>query len=159
MNTSNKEVVKQPATWKRLASISLFAGAGFATVAALILSGILWYSSRPKPPETWNATALEASEPPGFGPSNDGKKIALTYIVQNNTDLDYQLESNAGLKFLVKRTDGSLSQPFSSDDEQLVVPIFIPQKQKGTIEVQLTSSKMPKQSSSETDEQFHERLR
>ena len=160
MSESETDVpVKRLSTWKRLALISFSGGAGFAAVVALIIGGIFWYSLRPVPPKLWNMTALQAREPPSFSPSEDGKKIELTYAVQNTTEMDYELESSSNIKVLAKTTDGSLSQPLPANAAELTTRVFIPARQKGSLEVALTFSSMPTKTSTESDEEFHEKLR
>jgi hypothetical protein len=145
------------APWKRLAIWSLFGGGGFAVVLVAVVGIIVWYSSRPTPPQRWNKDALVANEPPGFAASNDGKRVIFTYSVDNTTDTDYQLDSSYGIKVLIRDKEGSFSQPLS--DEVLRIPVFIPTRQKGGLTLSLALSEIPVAGTAETDTEYHERLR
>jgi hypothetical protein len=64
-------------SWKKLALITFFSGAGFALVLVLVIGTFIWYSSRPKPQKPWNTDAIVADGPPGFSLSVDGKKMTF----------------------------------------------------------------------------------
>lgn len=124
-----------------------------------IVGVLLWYSSRPAPPQRWNKNALVATEPPGFDASKDGKRIVFTYSVENTTNTDYSVDSIYGIKVLIRDKGDSLSQPLSEDTSPLRLPIFIPAKQRGRLTVSLTLSGIPVQATTDTDAEYHEQLR
>jgi hypothetical protein len=111
---------------------------------------------------TWHwvdTSALIARTPPGFSVLDNGKKLRFSYAVENTTERDYQLDSKDEVKVLIKTSDSSLSQPVPDEDEHVGLPIFIPAKQTGTIILDVTISGIPMQVSSETDDEYHERVR
>jgi len=110
-----------------------------------IVGILLWYSSRPTPPQRWNTKALVANEPPGFNASNDGKRISFTYSVENTTDTDCSVDSIYGIKVMIRDKEGSFSQPLSEENSPLRLPIFIPANQRGGLTVSLTLSGIPVQ--------------
>lgn len=145
--------------WRRLAIISLSAGAGFALMLSLIAGTVIWYTSRPTPPKPWDSGALVADGPPGFGASDDSKYIRFTYEVENRTDIDYQIESDSQIKVLAKYKSGAFSRPIPEEDKPLELPVFIPAKKKAALTIRAELSGMPAREPSESYEQYHERLR
>jgi hypothetical protein len=144
-------------TWKRLAVISLFGGAGFAVAVAGIVGAIAWYNSRPKQPRAWNTSAIVADGPPTFSAGDDGKKIEFVYSLQNKSVTDYQIDSASSIKLLVKTKDGTFSPPLSSEDVHL--PIFVPAKQRAALLVSVPLPDFPEKGRFEFDGEYHERLR
>jgi hypothetical protein len=100
-------------TWKRLAVISLSAGAGFALMLSLIVGGIVWYTSRPKPLKPWDTNAIIAKEAPSFSVSDDGSKIEFQYTLENTTSSDYRINSDSAIKVLLRTKTGTLSPDLS----------------------------------------------
>ena len=145
--------------WKRFALKWLAVGAGVGLVAILAVGSLIWYSSRPKPPKPWNTNALIARNSPGFSVHDEGKKLQFSYAVENTTENDYQVESNYQVKVLIKTSDGSFSQLLPDEVEHIILPIFIPAKQTGAIVLELTISGIPIKESSESDDEYHERVR
>jgi hypothetical protein len=101
-----------------------------------------------------------ADETPGFGVSDDGNKVVLTYSLENNTPFDYRATSSDELKLLRRfARDDALSQPVTAEAPSIGFPIFIPARQKAEVSVTINFVETPKQKPSETAEQFHETLR
>jgi hypothetical protein len=148
----------QPGPSKRLLLRSAAFGAGFAVTLCLIGGGLVWYSARTKPPTPWNTTALLAKEPPSFDVSQDGRDIEFTYSVENTTETDYQTESDSQIRMMLRLKNGAFSRPLPGV-APLELPIFIPAKQKGVLTLRLSSSTIPGREASESDAQYHERLR
>jgi hypothetical protein len=151
--------MKRPSALKRLAIISLFGGAGFALVAALICGGVLWYTSRPKPPKPWNTSVIIARVQPEFDLSDDGKMLILHYTLENTGSSDYRIDSVTDLQLLARRKNGVLSQPLPDADKILRLPIFIPTKQKSSARISLPYSGIVTRNTAEPDAALHERLR
>jgi hypothetical protein len=134
-------------------------GEGTAIGIAAIVGGFLWYQSRPKPTKPWNAAAIVCNEPPSFDSTSDHKQMEFTYPIENHTNRDYQIESDSELQLMAKNADGTLLPPLPSDMRRWQLPIFIPANQKALVTFSLTLSGIPEQKPSETDAQYHERLR
>jgi hypothetical protein len=148
-----------PTLWKRLAIISLFGGVGIAVTLAAILGVVVWYSSRPKPPKPWNTNAIVADGPPGFSTSTDGKKIRLSYSLNNKTDGDFQFDSDTSFKLVMKTKDGTFTPPIAKDSGSVDLPVFIPAKQKAFFDLWLVMFDIPQSGVNEAADAYHERLR
>jgi len=145
---------------KKTILIAFSAGAGFAVVIAVLAAGGYWYLSRPKPPKPWDTTAIVADGTPTFDVAEDGKKVVLTYSLENNTPFDYRATSSDELNLLRRfARDNALSQPVKAETASIGFPIFIPAKQKAEMSVTINFTETPKQKPSDTPEQFHEALR
>jgi hypothetical protein len=150
-------------TWKKILLRSAGFGAGFAIVVCGVIGGVIWYSSRPsKAVKKWNTTALKVTEPPAFGAYKNDKDsrmyVEFNYSVQNNTDDDYKIESAESLKVLVRFTDGSVSEPVTTEAASVKLPVFLPAKETGALSLVIQQS-VPTKTERETDEDYHEQLR
>ena len=146
-------------SWKRFLLRSAGFGAGFALALCIIVGGFAWYNERPKLPKAWNRNAITAAGAPGFGIRSDHKYIELSYSLLNTTKTDYKIDSDTGIKLMLESTDGAFSHPQSKESVPVRLPIFIPAEQKGTFTLSLLSPDVPQRNNSETDEEYHERLR
>ena len=161
MSSPDTPIVLTPRTmtsWKKIALISFFGGAGFAVSLALVVGTIVWYSSRPKPPKPWNPNAIVADGPPLFEPGADGKKIRFLYSLKNMTNTDYQIDSDASFKVLMKTKEGTFTAPITTENASVGLPVFIPAKQKAYFGLSLIMS-VPQRMTNESDDEYHERLR
>ena len=146
--------------WKKVLLVGVGWGLGTAVGLALIIGGFLRYESRPKPPKPWNTTAILSSDDvPSFDGSRDGKEIHFTYTLQNATDTDYEIGSETEIRITFKNRDGSLTEPLPKELVTLRRPVFIPAKQKAMSRISLVFGNVPQKKTTETDEQYHERLR
>jgi hypothetical protein len=145
--------------WKRPLLIGLGWGIGTALGLAALGGIVFWYTSRPKPPKPWNSAAIVSTGSPGFNSTSDYKHLELTYSMENRTRTDYQIASEAEVKVMLRTKEGTLSTPLSTEAQHLWLPVFIPAKQKAFLTVSLALGGMPEHNASETDEQYHERLR
>jgi hypothetical protein len=145
--------------WKRIALKAILGGAGFAAMLSLIIGVIAWYSSRPQPPQSWNVSAIVAKEPPGFAASTDGKRIELRYVLENTTETDYDISFEYYFKTMMRGKKGTLSQPFSSQQASLALPIFIPSKQKGVVKLSISLAGIPSRKPNQSEDEYHEVLR
>jgi len=144
---------------KRLLLQSAAFGAGFAVILCLALGGFFWYSNRPEPPKAWDVNALVAAGPPGFNVTDDGKHIQFKFQLENKTDTDYSVESGDHLKVTVKLKNGAFAPPYPSLAKLVDMPIFVPAKQRALVLVKLPASDIPTRAATETDAQYHERIR
>jgi hypothetical protein len=84
-----------------------------------------WYAARPKPPKPWNKTAITA-EYDYVRPEGEKDYLAFYYLLQNNADFDYHVESDSGVEITggLKKEKG-----FSTFADHYVTadyPIFVP---------------------------------
>jgi len=122
--------------WKKILLRAAGFGGGFALVGAIILCGLLLWSSRPTKPKPWNKTAITASfnNLRTEGPQHT---IVYEYTLQNNTDADYRLDddANAHLGFKRMQTD---SMDFSDKTfVKAAYPIYIPAKSRVNLELHM----------------------
>jgi hypothetical protein len=142
MATPTLSARQEVSWWKKLAVASLFGRAGFAVALALAIGIFSWYESRPKPQKPWNIAAIVVKEPPGFSATADGKKLSFGYSAENATDIDYSIDSNTQIRVMGKGQD-SFTSPLPNEVGSVRLPIFIPARQKGTIEFSLSLSGIP----------------
>ena len=158
MDTSDPSP-KPLSAWKRLALVRFFVGVGFAVVAGLILGGVIWYSSRPIPEKPWNTTTIISKKQPTFDLSDDSTKIVLRYTLENAGDRDYRLDSSSAIGLMARWQDGTLSHPMSDPKELIRLPVFIPAKQKASLQISFPFAGVFARKGSESDAAFHDRLR
>ena len=148
------------AEWKRPLLIGVGWGLGTAVGLTILVGGFLWYESRPKAPKPWNTTAIFSfDDAPSFDASRDGKEIHFTYTLQNATNADYEIGSETEIRITFKNADSSLTEPLPKEVATLRRPVFIPAKQKAMSRLSIVFENVPQKKATETDEQYHERLR
>jgi hypothetical protein len=113
--------------WKKIAIRSLFGAVGVAIALAAIVGVAMWWHSRPKLPKPWNTGAIKATYD-GMDVNSD-QRIEFIYVLENTTDMDYQLDSDAEVQFMIR-----LREPKSLDPDNLSelirFPISIPAKER-----------------------------
>src|SRR5215510_6062163 len=112
----------QPTNWKSPLVISAGLGAGVGLMVALIVGGVIWYTSRPKP---WNATAIRASfSQEAYSVDADSNVIGtyLDYIVNNTTPTDYTISGTD--TFMIVEPDAM--HPSASGKYKIAEPCFVP---------------------------------
>jgi hypothetical protein len=115
--------------WKRLVIISASAGAGFAVLLAVIVGGVIWYSSRP--PKPWNSAAIKATYD-SIDTEGDKRTFVFDYTLENETDADYKVNSDA-LVTVAGRLQTQKSLSMLGGHEGVVkidYPIFVPARQR-----------------------------
>jgi hypothetical protein len=139
----------------KLAAIS----AGIVFAISVMPGGIYWYSTRPIPDRPWNESAFTADRPPNFSQDDDGY-ISLVYRLRNQTDKDYDEDSNCRYKLLIVRPDRSLTNPIPTDNGAAVVetPVFIPAHQSGTFTIKINIGSLERKAGV-SDEVFQKQLR
>jgi len=134
------------------------AAAGITLVLCVAAASALRYAARPTT-KPWDDKALIVVGPPGFGSYSDTEyRFYLTYSVQNTSGTDWAATSPNNLRLVSILSDGS-SNPILKKQIEIRTPTFIPSKQLGTITLQFMSGDVPKQSVTELEGMFHERLR
>ncbi len=84
-------------TWIRIVLRSAGFGAGFSLMLAIVAGGWSWYSSRPKPPRSWDTKAIEAHYVTThfFEDEKENKlRAGMVFDLRNSTGADYTLEAN-----------------------------------------------------------------
>lgn len=161
--------------WKKLAIRSLFFGVGIAVTLSIIAAVGIWYTSRPAVPKPWNKHAIVAKDFPAFWESgwvsNDGKSttpiLVLRYTLENTTNADYTIDSRSAVKFMFRMSDGTVGADMFSgaieanegNQNDILLPLFIPAKQKALFSCQFSDKELPLKGATESDDEFHERLR
>jgi|SRR5579863_4857975 len=111
--------------WKKILLQSVGIGAGIAITLCAVIGSWIWYSDRPKPPKPWNIQAITA-EYDYAHPEGDKNNVAFHYILQNNTEADYRVDSDAGIEITSKlKREKGLSQ-FANHYVTADYPIFVP---------------------------------
>lgn len=102
---------RKNAPWKRVVIVSVSASAGFALMLALIVGGVLWYNSHPRPPKPWNTSAIKATYDTLTAEGDDGH-LVFYYVLENTTDSDYRLEESSAATIMGRlKEENSLSAP------------------------------------------------
>ncbi len=102
---------------------------GFGAVIgiSLIIGGILWYQSRPKP---WNKSAIIATFDQ-LDTEGEENTVRFCYILENRTDTDYELTSATDCELMVRLTDPSSLLPSTASASRLeYLPLFLAAKQR-----------------------------
>lgn len=115
-------------------------GAGAVLMAALLLGGIAWYSSRPKP---WNSDAIKARYASlELTTGLDNLPVMFGYDLENKTATNYTVGDGSGLVVMATLAQGDiLSEAFgqspASSSVSVSGPPFIPPKGVGRITVRV----------------------
>jgi hypothetical protein len=113
--------------WKKLLLRSLGIGAGFAVTLSAIVAGWAWYTGRPQPPRPWDRQAIVAEYVNAL-PEGDKNNLSFHYVLQNNTGLDYRVDSSARIEITGRlKAEKSFSR-FSDNFVTTDYPIFLPAK-------------------------------
>lgn len=104
-------------------------GAGFALTLSLITGLWVWRENRPKPPKPWNKQAITA-EYNGVIPEGDKDFLAFYYTLQNNTEADYRVESDAGIDITGRLKQEKGFSQFGPRYVTTQYPIFVPAKSR-----------------------------
>lgn len=112
-----------PSTWKMVALKFVAFGAGFAFTVSVIAGVLVWYSSRPKPEKPWNQSAIKASATgTQFSVQSDRLVADFGYSLQNTTDRDYKLPSDARLMVRLAQDMSYRDAPNMTWAQNLYVP-------------------------------------
>jgi len=116
-------------SWKTVFLRSAGFGAGF--VVALCGVALLWflYSGRPKPPKPWNKLAIVA-EYDDVRPVGGKDYLNFNYMLQNNTNFDFRVDSEAGIAITAKMKQEKGFAQFAPGVVTISYPIFVPAKSR-----------------------------
>jgi len=112
----------------------IITGASFGTAVALVLLAVvgsyLWYESRPKPPKPWDSKSITASYD-SIGTEGDHNTLVFYYVLQNNTDFDYEIKDASEITLLAKlKHQQSLTGSKNDSMLNADIPLFLPAKQR-----------------------------
>ena len=125
-------------TWKRIFLKAVGFGAGAVLAAAICLGLFVWYKSRPVKPKPWDQSAITAKFYQVSTTDEGASKLEFQYVLQNNTDKDYELQTYSAAKIAGKLQDtGSLTGFATQEEFSLKLPIFVPAHQKTRINITL----------------------
>jgi hypothetical protein len=113
------------ATWKQVLLRSIGFGAGFGFAFCAVAGSWIWYTERPKPAKPWNRRAITA-EYDFVRPSGDKNYLTFHYILQNNSDSDYRLDSDAGIEISGRLKQERGLSTFGDHYVTAEYPVFVP---------------------------------
>ena len=113
------------APWKKILLRATGVGAGFAIVAAIILSTVLWWSSLPPKQKPWDDKAIVASYE-DLDTESDSNNLHFTYTLENRTDSDYRVDSDARVHLAAFLQQTKALSFGNSDILHADYPIYIP---------------------------------
>jgi hypothetical protein len=134
------EVAARKVNLKRWLGISASFGAGTVLMIALLLGGIAWQSSRPKP---WNTGAVQARFASlKLTAGVDTLPVEFEYDLENKTDANYLIGDGSSMIVMARLTQGDvLSEDFGhspASKAKVSGPSFIPPTGVGRITVHVT---------------------
>lgn len=115
--------------WKKILLRSAGFGAGFAITLCVVVGVWIWYIERPKPPKPWDKQAITA-EYDNVSTAGDENFFSVQYILQNNTDVDYRLDSDSGVEISAKLQQQKGLAEFSRKTIAVEFPVFVPAKNR-----------------------------
>ncbi len=141
--------------WKKTLLRAAGFGAGFAVIAVVTVGSFLWWSSRPPKPKHWDDKAITAFYE-GLDTEGDANTFRFVYTLQNNTDADYQIETDSGVHLAAFLKQ---SQALSFSDAQNLhtdFPIYIPAKSRVRLQVHLNYPYPIKPNYQASDDEQHD---
>jgi hypothetical protein len=139
-------------SWKRILLRSAGFGAGFALTLCIVVGVWVWYSGKPEPPKPWDRKAITA-EYDHVRPEGDQNNLRFRYVLQNNTDFDYRIDSDSGIEITAKLQVEKGFGDFSSKSITTQYPIFVPAKSRVRISLDIPHSYPIKERSDFTPEE------
>jgi len=116
-------------TWKIVLLRSVGFGAGFAVALCAIAGTWFWYEARPKPPKPWNKAAITA-EYDYVRPDGEKNNLTFHYILQNNTDTDFRIDSDSAIEITGKLKQEKGLSAFANRYVTTDYPVFVPAKNR-----------------------------
>jgi hypothetical protein len=116
--------------WKSVFLRSAGFGVGFAITISCIAGFWFWNNERPKPAKPWNKSAIIA-EYDYIDPEGEKDYLVFHYVLQNDTDSDYRIESDTGVQITIKMKKEKGFGAFSSPEFTTTnFPVFVPAKSR-----------------------------
>jgi hypothetical protein len=114
--------------WKTILLRSAGFGVGFALAVCAVVGTWAWHSNRPKPIKPWDKGAVTA-EYQDVRTRGEQNNVSFNYVLQNNTDVDYRIESDAAIEIAATLKDQKTLSQFSHEIKT-VYPIFVPARRR-----------------------------
>jgi len=133
--------------WKKIVLRTAAFGGGFAVVAAAIFAGFLWWSSRPAKPIAWNTQAVKGTYD-GFTVEDDSSYYTFWYVLQNTSDVDYDVTDGTLFSVSGRTDEGNLAE--CPDCIEIKKPFFVPAHDSLRLQV-IFKYKYPKSLTAVTD--------
>jgi hypothetical protein len=122
-------------TVKKLIIISASAGASFAVVFVSLSALLLWWQSRPEPPQPWNGQAISATFE-SIRVHGTEQKIIFGYTLRNNTNSDYRIESMNGISLMIKLEEPTSLRGNVDEVFKCSIPFFLPAREQVLFELE-----------------------
>jgi hypothetical protein len=135
------------------------AAAGVTLALCVAAATLFWYTTRPKPPKSWDTKALTTMEPPSFVPTSE-RHVLLHCEVKNQTSNDYSVGENNQLRLIGRIENGRLTRPLDNAEYfAIATPVFIPAQQTGTLSVEVKTVTLVPKEAKQSDDDYHEQIR
>jgi hypothetical protein len=124
-----------PAGWKKWLIVGASAGGGFAVVCALLIAGVVWWSSRPAGWDTDAVTVLEGRATEFFtleGNDFQHAGFSLAFALQNETNRDITIPT--GSKIMRRAERGVLREQSTAKIDQAA---FLPARQRAELSLRI----------------------
>jgi hypothetical protein len=142
-------------TWKLVLLRTAGFGGGFALVLSAVIGGWVWYSGRPKAPKPWNKQAITA-EYDYARPSGEKDYLTFHYILQNNTDFDYRVDSSSEIQITGRLKQEKGYSAFSNQYVTTEYPVFVPAKNRVWVSLSIPYPYPVKEKEKPTDDERKE---
>ena len=110
-------------TWKITALRFAAFGAGFAIMLCIIAGAAIWYSHRPRPEKPWNQSAIKADVTDTYFTTQSDRLVGdFRYSLQNTTDRDYRLPSDAKIMVRLAPDKSYRDVPNMTWEQNLYIP-------------------------------------
>jgi hypothetical protein len=116
-------------SWKTILLRSVGFGIGVTLALCGLAACLIWYNDRPKPPKPWDKQAIVA-EYDGARLYGEKDDISFFYMLQNNTDLDYRIESKSGVEVTAKLKQEKGFSTFGAGFVTTDYPVFVPARSR-----------------------------
>jgi hypothetical protein len=144
-------------SWRTLLLRAIGAGMGIGLAVSAVIGLSMWYAWRPKPPKPWNVQAITA-EYDRIRPEDGNKTLRFYFILLNNTEHDYRVDSDAGIQIAAKLKDVKALSGFADHYIAAEYPIFVPAKGRVRFSLKIPYEYPVKEKDNETDEERSQRL-
>jgi hypothetical protein len=143
-------------SWKKILLRSAGFGAGFAVALCGVVGFWIWYGDRPKPPKAWNKEAITA-EYDYVRPAGDKNNLVFYYTLQNNTDFDYRIDSDAEIEISSRlRKQKEFGEFAGKKDLTTEYPVFLPARNRVRFFLNIPYAYPVREKSDPTDDQQRE---
>jgi hypothetical protein len=125
--------------WRKPLLIGMGWGLGTALGLVILVGGILWYESRPKPPtppKPWDSNSIKAQYD-FVNTEGDKNTIVFFYTVENMTDFDYRVEDDHNITMNAKLQSQNDLSPLG-ENGKVDYPIYVPAKKRVQFQIHIS---------------------